>query len=106
MDATAISTFINAGRSAISLFKEVKELLPDGKQKTEAINKIEEAERALQIAEAKAAKEMGYQLCKCTFPPQIMLFDKAQNIYKCQNPACGYEEPVRYDIRRGSKSFI
>ena len=58
---------------AIGLAKKVKDVLPESKDK-EAIEKsLDEAVKAAHVAEAQIAKALGYSLCKCTFPPQIML---------------------------------
>ena len=58
---------------AIGLVKQTKDLLPESQDK-EAIGKsLEEADKAVKMAEAQIAQALGYHLCKCTFPPQIML---------------------------------
>ncbi|MEH6544576.1 MAG: hypothetical protein V7721_11620 [Porticoccaceae bacterium] len=58
---------------ALGLMKQTNDLLPDSKNK-EAIEKsLEEADKAAKLAEAQIAHALGYELCKCTFPPQIML---------------------------------
>ncbi|KAA0226938.1 hypothetical protein EDS67_18665 [candidate division KSB1 bacterium] len=73
MDITGLTAAIELGSKAISIFKKAKDLLPDSPDK-EAVDKgFAEAEQAFRLAEAKAAKELGYQLCRCTWPPQIML---------------------------------
>jgi len=59
--------------SALSAIKATKDLLPDSKEKEAASLSLEVAERAASLAEADIAKALGYQLCQCTFPPQIML---------------------------------
>lgn len=58
---------------ALGLVKQTNDLLPDSKDK-EAIEKtLEEADKAVKLAEAQIAQVLCYKLCKCTFPPQIML---------------------------------
>jgi hypothetical protein len=58
---------------AIGLAKKVKDVLPESQDK-EAISKgLDEADKAAKLAEAQVAHALGYELCKCTFPPQIML---------------------------------
>lgn len=58
---------------SIGLIKKTKELLPEGKEK-EAIEKsLIEADKASKLAETQIAQALGYRLCQCTFPPQIML---------------------------------
>ena len=60
-------------RTAIGLAKEVKDALPEGNKKKSIEESLEAADRAVKIAEAEIAKSLGYTLCQCTFPPQIML---------------------------------
>jgi len=83
--------FLKPLKDAFGLLKEAKDLLPESPKKTEVIVKIEEAEESLKIAKTEAAKALGYYLCKCTFPPQIMLFDKSENVFKCPRKECGHE---------------
>jgi hypothetical protein len=73
MDIIGLTSAIELGSKAISLFKKVKDLLPDSPDKEAVDKSFAEAEQAFKLAEAKAAKELGYQLCKCTWPPQLML---------------------------------
>ena len=73
----------------LSTLKQVRDMLPDGSQKETATNALNQAERQLGIAEAQVAEGLGYKLCQCTFPPQIMLFTGKEGHYKC--PECGYE---------------
>lgn len=65
----ALQTFT----SAVSALRAAKELLPAGPEREAASKAIDEAERAVKIAEAEAARRMGYTICRCTWPPQIML---------------------------------
>ena len=58
---------------AIGLAKKTHDLLPESDDK-EAIGKsLEQADKASKLAEAQIAQALGYELCKCTFPPQIMV---------------------------------
>lgn len=45
----------------------------DGSQKTSVEESLAQAEKTGQLAEAQIAKALGYHLCHCSFPPQIML---------------------------------
>ena len=58
---------------SIGLIKETKELLPDGKEKEVIEKSLKEATKASKLAESQIAQALGYKLCQCTFPPQIML---------------------------------
>lgn len=77
-----------AAKSALDLLKAASAFLPKGADKEAAEAKIKEAETILQRADAKLAQELGYSLCRCTFPPQIMLWDEARKADVC--PACGH----------------
>ena len=60
-------------KGALGLAKDVKDLLPAGKQKQLIESKLEAAEKESGLAEAQLAQSLGYHLCRCMFPPQIML---------------------------------
>lgn len=82
-----ISLVLGVAKSLLGTIKETKELIPEIKDK-EAIEKaIIKAEKDLALAESSTAKELGYDLCKCTFPPQIMLYDNSSTNNVC--PRCG-----------------
>jgi hypothetical protein len=77
---------------ALGCLKQVKELLPSGSQKQDIERTLADAERSLQLAAAKEADSLGYHLCRCDFPPQIML----QNGAKPKCAKCGREEDLSY----------
>ncbi|MFT7399065.1 MAG: hypothetical protein ACI832_002317 [Rheinheimera aquimaris] len=58
---------------SIGLIKQTKDLLPNGTDKTAIEKSLIEAEKAAKLAESQIALALGYKLCQCTFPPQIML---------------------------------
>jgi hypothetical protein len=64
-------------------------IVTNGPGKDALQNKITEAEDALKRSDGKLAKKLGYKLCRCTFPPQIMLWKEAQKAHVCPNPECG-----------------
>jgi hypothetical protein len=98
IDPQEASAWITAGKSALDLVKAAKNFLPKGPEKEAITAKIAEAEDALNRSDAKLAKELGYRLCQCTFPPQIMLWKESQGDFVCQNPECGRKEPGRPKI--------
>ena len=81
--------FLKSFKDVFGLVKEAKDLLPESPKKTEITVKIEAAEESLKIAETEAAKSLGHKLCQCTWPTQIMRFDKSKNVDRCPN--CGDE---------------
>lgn len=83
--------YISAAKSALDIIKAIRSELPKGAEADKAQQRIEEAESALQNSKAELAKSLGFKLCQCTFPPQIMLWDKAERKKIC--PACGDRSP-------------
>jgi ribosomal protein L17 len=91
MEPATVTAFLTAGTKAVELIKSVAELLPKGAKKDEIERKISEAANALALSQAAAAKELGYKLHRCTFPPQIMTYREADGGY-WQCPACGHKD--------------
>src|SRR5579863_7193707 len=85
-DAAEVGGWITAANSVMDLFKASAALLPKSAAKDNLRLKIAEADAALKRADARLAGELGYKLCRCTFPPQIMLSDREV----C--PVCGHRE--------------
>jgi len=75
----------------VSTIKESIDILPSAK-KGQVSQSLEELSTKLQLAELQIAKGLGYELCKCTWPPQIMVFTgKAKYGDKFRCPVCGQE---------------
>ena len=77
-------------------------MLPDGSKAEDAQKQIELAEEALQASKAQLAKSLGYKLCQCSFPPQIMLSigrdpKRGKEIFRC--PACNKQDPSEHYFR-------
>ncbi len=68
-----IKAFIDASRSALGLAKDAQDLVPDSEEKKAALQALEIAESSSEVAKAELAKALGYELCKCEFPPIPML---------------------------------
>ena len=98
----AIKTGFDLVRSALGMAKDVKDVLPEGDTKETVAKTLIEAEKAVGIAEAQVAQALGYKLCQCTFPPQIMLskgiHDRGVEIFKC--PACDKQSPTEQFLNR------
>lgn len=75
---------LSLAKNALDLVRGAKEVLPDS-QKPAVEAALYQAEQSLKIAEAKAAEELGYYLCQCTWPPQIALRDTS-GLHRC--PSC------------------
>jgi hypothetical protein len=88
------SEYIKAGSEALVLLKTLYPLLPQGGDEVEA--KIEAAEQALQLANVALAKEFGFKIHDCKWPPVIMLYDKNVKDRVCPN--CGYTLNFNRDL--------
>lgn len=73
---------------ALTALKQAKDLLPEGANKEEISENVDQAERQIKIAEAHIAQSMGYKLCRNHFPPEIMISADNEN-WRCV--ACGNE---------------
>jgi hypothetical protein len=88
----------DAVRAAIGAVKDVRSLGGGTESQQKAVDQaIEQAETATKLAEAEIGKALGYELCKCEFPPTLMLtvgYHKERGgrpkgpVYEC--PKCGY----------------
>jgi hypothetical protein len=89
IDPTEAAGWITAGKSGLDLMRSAWTLLPKVAEKDRIARKLEEAELALELSNAKLAKELGFRLCQCRFPPLPMLWDNGRRAFVCQNLACG-----------------
>jgi hypothetical protein len=96
--------YLTAAKTALEVIKGAVTLLPKGSKSEEAREQIELAEKALKASEGAAAKALGYKICQCTFPPQIMLWKEAEGAHVCPNPTCGRRvSKSRTVIHRGAR---
>jgi hypothetical protein len=110
--ALAFKSIFDGLRSAISLVREARGSRDSdqGKEETKLIvAALEKASTATAIAEAEVAKALGFELCKCQFPPIPMLtvghIDNPNAkmvgpIYEC--PKCGYNSARVWSYTRTS----
>jgi hypothetical protein len=84
-----LAQYIHFGKESLDLLKAAGSLLPKSAKRTEVEQKITAAEDALKRADAALAQKLGFQLCRCTYPPQIMLWHEQEKVTKCPNPECG-----------------
>lgn len=40
-----------------------------------------------QLTEAEMALKLGYLLCRCSWPPQIMVLTSKEHVYRCRRCA-------------------
>jgi hypothetical protein len=86
--------YLTAAKTALDIIRGVRSELPKGPRADEAQRQIEKAESALKVTEAELAelaKSLGFKLCKCRFPPPIMLWNAPERTNIC--PACGDRNP-------------
>ncbi len=89
-----IAAAYQAIKAVIALLRETKDVLPDGTEKRSVEQSLEVVERESKLAEAQIAQALRYQLCRCTFPPQIMLsrgYRQNREYFLCRN--CGNTWP-------------
>lgn len=85
MDIGDMSSVIALLRQALGAFKDAQSALPDSQEAKGALRKIEDAEEKLKTAEAQAAQELGYHLCRAHWPPEIKLQGR-DGTFRC--PKC------------------
>lgn len=94
-DLGALKSGFDLLRSAIGLVRDAKDLQHDDARQQTITQTLDQAERAAKLAEAQVAKALGYHLCQCTFPPQIMLsvgrHPNGSELFQC--PYCKKQEP-------------
>src|SRR5216683_7008360 len=79
IDLATIAEVFGLFRTAVGAVKDAKELLPTHQQKV-VDETLEMASIAAAAAEARLAQELGFQLCKCTWPPPIMRRTSTGNV--------------------------
>lgn len=102
-DFQDLSEAIRICKDALDLLKSTVGLLPKGEAKQKVQRKIQDADEALRKSDIALAKELGYRLCQCTFPPQIMLSKGRHEVhgfelFKC--PSCGKQDPSEHKIKQ------
>jgi hypothetical protein len=94
--------YIPIAKSAFDLVKGILGTLPKDKA-SEVGKEIEKAEEALKQSEGELAKKLGFRLCRCTWPPQIMLWDKQTRKNIC--PSCGDFYPPIHGLKPLKSGF-
>jgi hypothetical protein len=88
--------YLTAAKTALDLLKGVQSELPKGEKADKAQEQITKAESSLKESKAELAKALGFRLCRCEFPPPIMLWNKDQRVHIC--PSCGDHWPHRSEV--------
>jgi hypothetical protein len=112
--ASALKTVFDSFRSAIGVLKDVRSLGGGSEQQQKTIDAaLATASSTALIAEAQIAKALGYELCKCEFPPTPMRtvgfarsnagkLSTGDPIYEC--PKCGFNTAGPFGFTRIAKS--
>ncbi len=95
---------LGAAKSGFDLWKSVRESQATPEQEAEIEKAFGDAEKSRQLAIAEIGKAFGYQLCRCTLPPQVCLrtgYDEQTGEEKSKCPKCGQFypenlEPINY----------
>jgi hypothetical protein len=86
MEIETFAAALGLLKSAIGLAKDANDLAADSPKRKAAGVALAQAEQQLRLAEGRAAQSLGYDLCQCTFPPQISLL-QSDGSKRC--PKCG-----------------
>ncbi len=94
-------------RTLFGVLKDAKEAMPDSPKSEAVTEALKQSEIQFDIAEAQIAKALGYELCKCQFPPSIMLAvgyslpdarEPVRTIFEC--PKCHMDTSGPYIFER------
>jgi hypothetical protein len=108
---SAMKTTFDALRAAIGLVKDTKDMLPKNDTTAVITAALVAAESSSRIAEAEVAKALGYELCKCQFPPtpmlkvgyQEMYMSSGRPVFECSKCYGNTAEPDKF-VRTVNKS--
>jgi len=79
-------------KEAINFVHSANDQLPAGEPQKAIQQKVEEAERLIQVGHATVGESLGFQLCHCTWPPQVMGssgYSEETHVEQFTCPNCG-----------------
>ena len=82
---------------SIETLKSAMAKLPEGDQRTALGQKIAEAEHSLKLGNAQIGQSLGFQLCQCTWPHQVMTstgYSEEDQLEQFTCPNCGTSRSV------------
>lgn len=103
MDFTDLKDYVALSKEAIDLLKAAYSALPKGEQREKAEKAVHAASDLLARSDAKLAKDLGYKMCQCTFPPQTMLWRESECAWICPRPECSHKIGTEPTVVRGSR---
>ncbi len=89
VDPKTVGEWLFDLKSATEFVKTTLGMLPKSPEKDVIESKIQAADEAMRRADVELAKDLGYRLCQCTFPPQVMLWKEGQQAHVCEK--CGHK---------------
>jgi hypothetical protein len=92
IDPVHTAAWLAAGRAIADLVRYAGALMPKGSNRESLVRKLDDAERAHERSDARLAFDLGYPLCRCSFPPKPMLWDRQRAAFVCREPGCEREE--------------
>lgn len=101
---------LTAVKSAVDILEQMKDHLPEGEAKSALVQRIAEAEHALQLVHSEMGKSLDRLLCQCTWPPQVMVTvgssEKGKmELWKCPNCGKQLSRPHKGDDEKGARKF-
>jgi len=101
----ALKSGLDLLTDALKVVKGLRDFLPKGKERDQIESKVADAEKQFALAESQIALGLGYRLCQCTFPPQIMLKSGSGDGNEVACPKCGAYFPRRNRPTRAITGF-
>ena len=102
-----VADYIRLSKDALDLARSGWALLPKSEKRDEAEKRFHAAEEALKRSDAALAEKLGYSLCQCTFPPQIMLWHEKERVTRCPRAECGRTiKHFNRDLPRGPSGIV
>ncbi|MDR3409505.1 MAG: hypothetical protein P4L87_00920 [Formivibrio sp.] len=87
IDPVTIKSWAEATSATFTALRSIISSLPSGRKREEAERLLADAEREQKKAEALIAQRLGFQVCPDCWPPEIMVFSKADGLLHCRQ--CG-----------------
>jgi hypothetical protein len=89
IDPVHAAEWVAAGRAVLELMRSASALLPKGRDRDVIGRRLDEADVAPELSNTRLARDLGYPLCRCAFPPKPMLWDNGRGAFTCRDPGCG-----------------
>ena len=91
-DPVHAAGWLALGRLALEILRGAIGLAPRPPLDVHEARRRAKAELCADLLNARLARDLGYRLCRCAFPPRPMLWNAASGAFVCETPGCGREE--------------